>query len=1156
MFRLLKNNIIIITALCLWAFNSPQAQLRDLDAKTQQEIQAVQDYLNKYVEKSYQMYPKTESVKKEGTIDKYKEYEKYLQSAHKTAGHEHRKSYLMNANKIQSLVTNYGGIGGGYGAIRNINNLVWRGMPYVFQYGAIVGASVKNPYDTTQRFRIFSDGLWDYPAQRTVNPTGDTLWQWQPLPGYDDPDQPNMAHSPDIDADRDGKPDSWPRHWYNEALGEYVWPGYLRQGENNADLEVMWAMDDRDNRKHPYYPFKDDFMRRGIGLQIDGRVFQWSNVAAENVLFLVYTVTNVSDYDIDTVIFGIYGDPDLGGGSPYNNTDIGAFIPPFNVEGHPSVDLIPIEARSMVYFWDVTGRGPNNVPLGYLGCKFLESPGNDYDGIDNDGDGMIDESQENGIDDDGDWDPETDDVGIDGIPATGDYGEGDGLPTRGIKLPSGAIDPLYPGEPNFEYTDLDEVDQIGLTSFNSWTWAQDVVSNHESMWNRCIPGNFGQIAPQTDMVFIFGSGYIMPLKRGEVKRISMAFICGESLTDLITTAKTVQQIYNENYNFYKPPDLPTLTAVPGDRKVILYWDSKAEESNDKITGKDFEGYVIYRSTDPTFTDIQTITDGQGAKYLCKPLLMPSGAECKWDLENKWSGYHPVPYGGRGVHYYLGDNTGLVHSYVDSNDLINGLTYYYALVAYDHGDSVNIPPSETSKRITVDPITSEVFLDKNTAAVIPGPRVGGYETPKFIENQNLIKKGYSTGKVEFKILNDLEIFDNEYELSFSTAVKKNYSVLDKNVYKVTVPLFEEKFSKLEKVNISDDANFKVTSVDGYEYERDVDYNVDFEKGSLKRTENSNIPSGTNVNVDFSYYPIYQSEYLKGEDYNPVFDGILVKVIDEEKVEPDLSNSKWISGNCNYELFSFALTTVGARKYMAPSDYEIHFSDIVIDTIYRAVSGNLVKIPVKFTAYDVTTGVPIPVKVLLNKKMPPVSLNEWVPGDELIFFKTGAEGKLTDTLTWGVVLRPPSNGVDTIHPTEGDVFFLKVKKPFSANDGYTIISKAGTVNNQLAASNLDNIYVVPNPYIGYSQLEPPNRIGDQNRGERRIYFENLPAKCKIKIFTLSGELVKEINRDANVTSGREYWNLLNKDGFSVAYGLYLAHIDAPGIGEKVIKFALIK
>ena len=54
---------------------------------------------------------------------------------------------------------------------------------------------------------------------------------------------------------------------------------------------------------------------------------------------------------------------------------------------------------------------------------------------------------------------------------------------------------------------------------------------------------------------------------------------------------------------------------------------------------------------------------------------------KWDLRNDWKGYHPVPYLGRGLMYYLGDNSGLVHTFVDSNEVRNGQTYYYAVVAY-------------------------------------------------------------------------------------------------------------------------------------------------------------------------------------------------------------------------------------------------------------------------------------------------------------------------------------------------------------------------------------------------------------------------------------------------------------------------------------------
>ena len=89
-----------------------------------------------------------------------------------------------------------------------------------------------------------------------------------------------------------------------------------------------------------------------------------------------------------------------------------------------------------------------------------------------------------------------------------------------------------------------------------------------------------------------------------------------------------------------------------------------------------------------------------------------------------------------------------------------------------------------------------------------------------------------------------------------------------------------------------------------------------------------------------------------------------------------------------------------------------------------------------------------------------------------------------------------------------------------------------------------------------IEPVNKLPGQSRGEKRIYFENLPSQCTIRIFTISGDPVKELVHDTGMGDGREYWNLLNEDGFGVAYGVYIAHIDAPGIGEKIVKFALIK
>ena len=77
---------------------------------------------------------------------------------------------------------------------------------------------------------------------------------------------------------------------------------------------------------------------------------------------------------------------------------------------------------------------------------------------------------------------------------------------------------------------------------------------------------------------------------------------------------TVQLIYETDYRFATPPNLPTLTAEAArDEHVILSWDNIAESSVDEFLPdslqNDFEGYKIYRSTDKYFRDAQIITDG-------------------------------------------------------------------------------------------------------------------------------------------------------------------------------------------------------------------------------------------------------------------------------------------------------------------------------------------------------------------------------------------------------------------------------------------------------------------------------------------------------------------------------------------------------------------
>ena len=350
--------------------------------------------------------------------------------------------------------------------------------------------------------------------------------------------------------------------WFNSNLRDYVWPGALGQGATNSDKEALFVMDDRDNFEFDYYPYAGDSTRKGLGLEVEARYYQWSNVEAEDAIFLIYKIRNKSDYDLSDVIFGMWGDPHIGGPDDWRD-DWANF----------DKDL------EMTFAWDtdnVSINNPNIIP-GYMGYKFLESPGLANDNFDNDGDGMVDESWTDGIDNDNDWSLENDDVGLDGVANTGDEGEKDGVPTAGDPF-----DIRKPGEPNFEFTDIDESDMIGLTSFTSPAFSGGVrISEDEVLWREHIqPDRFDTALVQGgDYVFLYGSGKFTLKSQKNVaetelseaiKRFSIALIIGADRNDLILNANTVQRIYNSGYQFSKPPTKPVLTAVPGDRQVTLY----------------------------------------------------------------------------------------------------------------------------------------------------------------------------------------------------------------------------------------------------------------------------------------------------------------------------------------------------------------------------------------------------------------------------------------------------------------------------------------------------------------------------------------------------------------------------------------------------------
>lgn len=140
------------------------------------------------------------------------------------------------------------------------------------------------------------------------------------------------------------------------------------------------------------------------------------------------------------------------------------------------------------------------------------------------------------------------------------------------------------------------------------------------------------------------------------------------------------------------------------------------------------------------------------------------------------------------------------------------------------------------------------------------------------------------------------------------------------------------------------------------------------------------------------------------------------------------------------------------------------------------------------------------------------------------------------------------------TNGDVFNIypyTITRPNVAPGiplVYTFETTAPVLGStSLAASQnaLNNIRVVPNPFYGFNDLQV-------NSFSRFVTFNNLPRACTISIYTLSGVMIRQIHKDNDVSS--IIWDLNNSTGVPVSSGMYIALIDAPGIGNKVIKLAI--
>ncbi len=231
---------------------------------------------------------------------------------------------------------------------------------------------------------------------------------------------------------------------------------------------------------------------------------------------------------------------------------------------------------------------------------------------------------------------------------------------------------------------------------------------------------------------------------GDTLTFITAIVAGPDHQQLLANTRMAHNLVALNFEVSRPPEPPKLSAVPGNRRVTLYWDDRSERSRDKFSNRfDFEGYRLYKSLDKGITWDQ----------IDRNVFPNTGAD-------------PVPLAQFDLVNGVGADTGLQYSFVDTN-VVNGFEYWYSLTAYDRGDSA-VESLESSRGATLE--------EPNIVAVVPRQDAIG-RTPPLVRDFRQIGSGNSNYQFVVNATDQASVAGQTFVVEFlpaATQVTGNHS----------------------------------------------------------------------------------------------------------------------------------------------------------------------------------------------------------------------------------------------------------------------------------------------------------------------------------------------------------------------------------------------
>ena len=945
----------------------------------------------------------------------------------------------------------------------------------------------------------------------------------------------------------------------------------LAAGERPAilgDQMLWWVMNDRGNQHT-----RTD--TPAMGVEVHGSAFAFNTAGAiGNTTFYKYRILYKGSVPLENTYMGLFSDPDLGNfDDDYvgSDTTLGmGFV--YNADDD-----------------DEGGEGYGAAPPA-SGYDFFQGPLVNDNGIDDNGDGQIDEDNErlkmtafafynNG-------------GGVQGDPGNGadmyNYMKGrwkDGqrftLGGNGLGFSNIPTSFMFPGNPPGFWS---EFDSDGQGSAISPADRRFVMAT----------GPF-TVKPNDEQTLVFG--------------IVTSF--GDDNLDSVQQMKAddvlAQAVFDINFELPSPPAGPRVTTTVDDGSVLLEWG--------------------YRSTDNNFLDTYNVID---------PLLSPDVTDNDYVFE----GYNVIQYAdasdqdgkllmvydvvngigrvieGSGLTFVTAEGTdaGLSHSHKVSG-LINYKDYEFGVQAYAYN-------ATSGQKVYAGPISRVQVVPQKTSLVISEDAVAAALTPE-ADVESVKGENVGNGNVTANIVNPGAVTGHSYAVEFFSLEVPDVD----DGHKMTFDSREESRANemRTKAEVRKSGSAFITT---YDVMNTTSGTKVFDGAAAYEGIHSAAPEGTDViqvdglslNItgapngflDFNVIANASGRLNPpagaGADWRS-FPGAGRPGDDQQST----NGGHWIiatgmSGGCpsncgDYSSF-LARSITGRNGWgpVMPYDWEIRFSaggDYELDWWNTGIiqAGRLSIWNAGIATPDDTSDDIRYIPAILDVNGTPTWDMEAAdhassggandPASDWIYFfdpvdksvgQSGYDAWVTSALAgaatggdgtehWGGISTPGrivlfnwnagdvSDGtldavpLDQRAPEDGTIFRMSTTKPNQPGDSFAFSTDglgARARTDAEATNALDDIGISPNPYKGASSYEVSQLVDE-------VRFTNMPKQATIRIFTVAGTLIRTLEK--NNASASFGWDLATDQNLPIASGMYIIHIESD-LGEKVLKFGVVK